>query len=531
MENDGGRTRKGRRGEVTDVPPSLPEFVSAEQNLETIGYFAAGYKRRYPTAEQKSKLVVLGHDRSIEIVPTAKYGYPNSDDLDFYRAFLKICQKQAIFTEHLANGRLTFHPRLPSPIGFHTRELIRTAGRTESARERRAVRAWIERGTFTGIRGDLFSAKTGQIDSAFGGPLFSQFVFTGDELRDGQLADRHYVWLAPWFMSNYFHHYFHLVDLAFHRRLHKPIAKALYPILDTGWYATRGKPYSKRYSDLCALLSIPAHKKLSLAKQQLDPSHAELLGTKFLAAWEYKFDRHGKWTGVIRWSPGEKWFQDREERKPRSEQARPVHRPSPFTQPVPSVTEVAAAPLAFSTDEPVRDRPAQQAGAHYAELVADFYRRLGQPRISKAKLDKGCELLESLTDADGRRFTPEEISAALTWIVSHREDRFNGKVYSLRLLPEVIGEALQESDRTRKTEQERQRQLEEAERLAAEHERRQRLEARYRSLPLVEQKSLRESATNNLLQRGVSKRLLLETLVMGEVCRLLEEEEKLRGAG
>jgi hypothetical protein len=507
MEND-GRTTTGKGGEGTEVTPFRADYVPAEQNLETIGYFSAGYKRNYPTAEQKSKIVVLNSDRGIEIILTAKYGYPNSDDLDFYRAFLKICQRYAILTERRDTGRLTLHPRLPLPIGFHTRELIRTAGRTESARERRAVRAWIERSTFTGIRGDLFSAKTGQSDSTFGGPLFSQFVFTGEELRNGQIADRNYVWLAPWFVSNYFHHYFHLVDLAFHQRLHRPIAKTLYPILDTGWYATRGKPYSKRYSDLCTLLSIPAHKKLSLVKQQLDPSHAELLREKFLAVWEYKFDRHGKWTGVIRWSPGEKWFQDREERKPRKEQTRRVDRGSTL----PTVTQSPGA--AFSPD---------QAHDRYADLVTDFYRKLGQPRISKAKLDKGRELLENLLDSEGRRFTLEEISATLTWIVSHREDRFNGKVYSLRLLPEVIGEALQETERAGRTAQEQRRQQEEAERLAIEHERRRRLEARYRSLSLAEQDSLRARATNNLLQAGMSRRLLLDTLVMGEICRLLEE--------
>jgi hypothetical protein len=52
------------------------------------------------------------------------------------------------------------------------------------------------------------------------------------------------------------------------------------------------------------------------------------------------------------------------------------------------------------------------------------------------------------------------------------------------------------------------------------------LEARYRSLSPAEQTCLRERATNNLLQAGMSRRLLLETLVMGEICRLLQEQEK-----
>lgn len=101
-------------------------------------------------------------------------------------------------------------------------------------------------------------------------------------------------------------------------------------------------------------------------------------------------------------------------------------------------------------------------------------------------------------------------------------------MYSLNLLPEVIGEALKGDERAKKVEQERQRQQAEGERLTAEHARRQRSAARYHSLPSIEQASLRERATNNLLAGGVSRRLLLNTLVMGEICRLLEEQEKLR---
>jgi len=54
---------------------------------------------------------------------------------------------------------------------------------------------------------------------------------------------------------------------------------------------------------------------------------------------------------------------------------------------------------------------------------------------------------------------------------------------------------------------------------------------RYRSLSLTEQTSFRERATNNLLQGGVSRRLLLETLVMGEICRLLEGQDASQGPG
>jgi len=527
MEKTDGRTEKGKDGAVIPLPA---EYIPAEQNLETIGYFSAGYKRKYPTAKQKSKVIILNHDRRIEIIPTAKYGYPNSDDFDFYRAFLKICHEQTTLVERGANGHRTLHPRLNLPTGFYTRELIRNAGRIESARERQAVRDWIERSTFTGIKGELYCAKTKQFDTAFGGPLFSQFVFVGEKMRNGQLADRNYVWLAPWFLSNCYYHYLRRVDLAFHRRLRKAIAKTLYPLLDTGWYATQGKPYTKRYTDLCALLFIPAHKKLSLVKQQFDPSHEEIKREHFLATWEYLLDPQGKWTGVIRWWPGEKWFQDQEQRKLRKEQAERIDRspslPTALPSPATAETPPPQPPLPL-TAHSVPFSSGQAQGQH-AEMVKDFYRKLGHPRISRRRLEKDLNLLMDLADAEGRRFSPEEITAGLGWIVSHKEDRFAGKVYSLSLLPEVIGEALQDTEKRKRASAQKERQAQEEQTLKAERARRQDLEALYLSLPLTEQAALRDIAVENLLRSGIDKRLLLEPLVRGEIFHLLEERDTQR---
>jgi hypothetical protein len=252
------------------------------------------------------------------------------------------------------------------------------------------------------FKGDLYPAKTKQFDTTFGGPLFSQFVFVGGKLRSGHIADRNSVWLVPWYLSNYYYHYLRRVDLGFHQRLRKAIAKTLYPLLDTGWYASQGRSYAKRYPDLCALLSIRVHKKLSLVKQQLDPSHAELKRERFLDSWEYRLDQAGKWTGAIHWSPGEKWTEDQEERKLRRGQTeREMH---PLRLSVeslfPAGVESLAQPLLTSenhTSGPSGDKLRDP----YAELVKDFYQALGQPKISHAKLDKGRKLLTTLTDSEG----------------------------------------------------------------------------------------------------------------------------------
>lgn len=237
MKEERNKGKEGRDGTTT---LSSADYVPAEHNLETVGYFSAGYKRRYPTAPREAKVITLGAQRQIKIIPST-YGYPNSEDLDFYRAFLKICDEQATLAERSANGQRTLHPQFRLPIGFYTRELIRLAGREKNARELEAVRDWVRRNASTLIEGALYRAKSRQFDASFGSSLFSQFVLVGDKMRNGHAADMNYVWPSPWFLSNYYYRYFHPVDLAFHRRLRKPIAKALYPLFDTGWYAARSQ--------------------------------------------------------------------------------------------------------------------------------------------------------------------------------------------------------------------------------------------------------------------------------------------------
>jgi len=141
-------------------------------------------------------------------------------------------------------------------------------------------------------------------------------------MKDGRIADTNYVWLAPWFLANYFRHHLRPVDLNFHRRLRKPIAKALYPLLETGWYASDGKPYVKSYRDLCREFLLTEHPSLSLVKRQLDPAHQELQKERFLAKWEYR-ESADKTDYIVTYYPGKKFFEDqeaREERKQRAEQ-------------------------------------------------------------------------------------------------------------------------------------------------------------------------------------------------------------------
>ena len=489
------------------------EYVAAELNLESIGYFSAGYKRKYPSETHRSKIVLLTHNRKIEIIPNLKYGFPNSEDQDFYRAFLKICDENVTLIPRRRDGQLTLHPHLHLPIGFHSREIIRKAGRMWSNRDLQSVRDWIKRSTSTVIEGEIYRAKTKDF-SRFGGPLFSQHVLVGERMRGGKVADMNLVWPAPWFLSNFYYRYVRPIDLLFHQRLRKPIAKTLYPILDTGWYAADGKEYAKRYDDLCALLFIPAHLHLSLIKQQLDPSHEELQREKFLASWEYSESATGE-GGVIRWWPGPKWFQDQEVRMSRRDlidrygEVMALPAPAPLSSESPE-TASGEEPVACITD-------VQDESEKHADRVRTFYHGIGQRRISRQKVNTGISVL---TDLQSQGFTTQEIDVGLQWITKHQKD-LGGTVYSLSLLPEVIGQALS-AEEPRRHPKAKEEKREESQQHRLDDFRK--LEQAYGTLSSVEQQDIRERAIQRLSSQGVKKEFLLEGLIKNEVHQLLREQ-------
>src|SRR4051812_13722074 len=107
----------------------LPErtYVPAEMNLESIGFFSAGFKRRY-SEPNKPKVVNLGDGRQVKIY-ASPLGYPNSTDLDFYRALLKIADENTHLVFRIEeNIRKVFHPQFREiPLRFSTNQLIKYA--------------------------------------------------------------------------------------------------------------------------------------------------------------------------------------------------------------------------------------------------------------------------------------------------------------------------------------------------------------------------------------------------------------------
>ena len=79
--------------------PFLPEYIQAEAFLEVSGFFTPSSKRirRIYTKEKKLREYTdeQGKQRTlkVEISANHKLGLPITSDLDYYRAFLKICDE------------------------------------------------------------------------------------------------------------------------------------------------------------------------------------------------------------------------------------------------------------------------------------------------------------------------------------------------------------------------------------------------------------------------------------------------------
>jgi hypothetical protein len=508
LQRRGEGRQDGRAGHTVTLWNA--DYISAEQNLESIGYFSATYTRRSIADTRASKVVELSRDRTIEILPSKKYGLPNAEDLDFYRAFLKVCYERARLVKGERDGRVVYHPELPIPISFSSRELTIKANKRWSGRANKSVREWIERLNSTTIHGAIFSAKEQRYDVRIGlEPLFRQYVHVGHLMADGQVASQNLVWPAQWFIDNYYYLYTRPIDLLFHHRLSCSIAKSLYPLLDAGWFAANGSPYTKRYTDLCAVLDIQVYKQLSRVQQQLDPSQDELVREKFIASYDYPCDDSGQWTGTIRWWPGAKWLYDQE-----SKQKRRFGKENAASLPVlESQKEIAqeGSSVPSQLALPMPNRRAVEMPELYEQRVKNFYADIGQSRISQPKILAGTMVIRSLVEEEG--FSLAEVDYTLRWITKNLNGRFGGSVKSLGIVPHVIGEALKERDSEHKR---KEQKISSSQKVKECKQKVEGLRAQELSLAELSEEQLellRQRAIQELQEEGVQRRFMLPGLI------------------
>jgi len=325
-------------------------YVYAEANLATIGYYDAGYKRRKPTEAKPSKVVQLPDGRRFEIVPTLKYGFPNTEDLDIQRAFESVLFEQLERRETVdGNGTTQRRPHLKLPLTVSVGEVLRRSGRQDSGRDRKAVRDWVRRHTATTIEGALKLGKPGEPAGSFSTHLFNESYVPGDTTKRGDKADTIMLWPAGWYLSNLAYNFTYLVDAAFHEAIGRfPIAKNLYPVLLAGFLAADPHPFKKMYGDTVQLFGMPSQRKHSDRERQLAPSFERLQKLGFLT--RTKWDHRNSDSLIIYW-PGEKARADMAAKKARQQQAIDIDQQATRPAPLP-------APISGTDDDPAEAQAA-----------------------------------------------------------------------------------------------------------------------------------------------------------------------------
>lgn len=287
----------------------IPDYIPCEMFLETIGFFSPSSKRlSHITSKEK---IIRRKDASGDVIENliviralSEIGLPSTFDQDLYRAFLKICDES-----------IEEDGRLPMPIRVPTKKLLRIAGKSVSRRNIKDTKRWFQVMRGTHIDGMGYSAETKRFEQ-IGTGVFDSYILRGQVSEGEAIATTNYVWVSRWFRNNYERGYTRRFDLAFYNRLRKPVAKALHAVLEVGWFATKGQPFTKSYQGITNDFLITERSYLADIKTQLEPAHGELEKAGLLLKWEYKVS---KGRILITYFPGRKWSFDQNSRIARRE--------------------------------------------------------------------------------------------------------------------------------------------------------------------------------------------------------------------
>jgi hypothetical protein len=290
---------------VTVVTSDRREIVRLEKNLNSFGFFTPSHKRLSSLDEKIVRIFVResGGQRveaKATILPSAKLGLPITADQDKYYAFQRIMEED-----------LREKGQISNPVSFTSARMLKELGLKRSGKHYREIADWLERMTLTGIRSEgavYFAGRKKYGRDTF--TVFTRSVTIGQEMPDGQVADKNYVWLSEWQLENLNSGYVLPVDYEVYRSLHFNISKALIPLLQVWFYAARSKPIvcvEKRYSELCGILSIRRWAHLSKIRQILAPSLDELQGLKVLKYWDIEKTADGADFKIIL-GPGERFL-------------------------------------------------------------------------------------------------------------------------------------------------------------------------------------------------------------------------------
>ena len=262
------------------------DMIKVEKNLNYISFFSPSKSKKgkknpskvpavrtitYPPREVDGKTVIP----KTTIKPDPQLGLPTTADRDKYMAFMKIVTDRKMRVGKVEN-----------PIGFTTYELLKHLGLTDAGFHYEEVNQFLERMVSTTIKSEYavyFHGTKRYAKDIF--HVFNRVVLAGQDLPDGAAAQMNYVFMSEWQLENINANYTFPIDFSSYRILRRDIAKALFGHLHTWFYASRGKPVERKYSELCELLDIQRWPHLSKARQILKPSLDELISIGYFLNW------------------------------------------------------------------------------------------------------------------------------------------------------------------------------------------------------------------------------------------------------
>jgi hypothetical protein len=280
-----------------------PDFVRMEKNIAGFGFFTPSSKR----IKNVPKVIKFSHtidgnrvEAQVKISGNVEYGMPITADQDKYLAFQKIIERVK-----KENGTVS------NPVTFQTSELLALLDISKNGNRYKEVEEWLDVMNTTYIKSEgavWLNGKKRYASDSF--VIFQRVRRVGQELDDGNVAEKNYVWLSDWYLENLNAHYLLPIEFETYRKLKNNIAKALIPLLQIWLYASRDTGvFEKRYSEICQILNIREYQYKSKITEKLAPSFNELIAQGYLRAWEVERTSDGKDFKIV-FRHGHKFYAD-----------------------------------------------------------------------------------------------------------------------------------------------------------------------------------------------------------------------------
>jgi hypothetical protein len=283
------------------------QILRIEKNLSTIGVFTPRLTRPKELSKLVSTIIRLPDgeraEARVKIIANQECGLPITADQDKFYAFTKILEN----TRHS-------HAALRNPITFSYAHMVKLLRRKKNGNTHREIDEWLIRMKSTVIMSTgmiwLAGRKRYSTD-AFS--IFDRVIGVGEELENGEKAGQIHVYLSSWLLENFENNYVLPIDYEIYREMRLPVAKALVPLLQVWFYATRGNKKTtieKRFHELCELLGIRYYSHLSRIEQNMENSLNELKQYKLIRFWEFQRTADGKDFKLVL-APGDRFITQR----------------------------------------------------------------------------------------------------------------------------------------------------------------------------------------------------------------------------